>query len=93
VISEHAWLERVRRTARLYDWLTYHTFDSRGSEPGFPDLVLARPERVIFAELKVGAGRLTRAQRIWLDTLGRTGHARLWRPDDWPDVLAELRPP
>ena len=35
--------------ARLLGWRVYHTFDSRKSEAGFPDLVLVR-DRVIYAE-------------------------------------------
>jgi hypothetical protein len=36
----------------LLGWRVYHTWDSRKSEPDFPDLVLVR-DRVMFAELQV----------------------------------------
>lgn len=71
-------------------WLAYHTHDSRRSQPGFPDLVLAhaRQQRLIFAELKTERGRQTNEQKLW------EGHLRvirsavalefyLWRPTDW----------
>lgn len=57
--------------------------------PGAPDLILARDGRVILAELKSQRGRVSEAQRMWLSALG--SHARLWRPSDWPEIVAELR--
>lgn len=57
--------------------------------PGAPDLILARDGRVILAELKTQRGRLSPAQRMWLTALG--SHARLWRPSDWAEIVAELR--
>ena len=49
--------------------MVYHTYDSRKSEPGFPDLVLVRRGRIIFAELKRRGGQLTGAQGRWLNEL------------------------
>lgn len=46
----------------------YHTFDSRRSSSGFPDLVLVR-DRVVFAELKSEKGVLADAQKQWLKAL------------------------
>jgi hypothetical protein len=57
--------------------------------PGFPDLVLARNGTVIAAELKTDRGRTTPEQDAWLRALGE--HARLWRPSDWPTIVAELK--
>ena len=68
-------------------WRTYHTLRSRGSEPGFPDLVLVRPPRLIFAELKATGGRVSRPQRGWLTDLEATGvEVYLWWPSDRPTI-------
>ena len=65
---------------------------------GFPDLVLVR-DRVIFAELKTNTGRVSPAQREWLDALTRAGanthkaasvETVVWRPEDWHEILAAL---
>jgi hypothetical protein len=47
---------------------------------GFPDLVLARKGRVIFAELKAKNGRIGHEQEAWLAVLP---DSLVWRPDDW----------
>ena len=65
--AEH--LEQVKAVALTCGWRLYHTFDSRRSAAGFPDLVLVRPPRVIFAELKRENGRLTIPQKLWGDDL------------------------
>lgn len=52
--------------ARLMGWKVYHTHDSSRSESGFPDLVLARKGRIVFAELKTQNGRVKAEQQEWL---------------------------
>lgn len=71
--------------------LSYHTFDSRRSTPGFPDLVLVG-RRVLYRELKSTRGRLTSDQQKWLDRLTSAGaDADVWRPADWPErILTEI---
>lgn len=76
-------------------WLglhVYHTWDSRRSAPGFPDLVIAG-RRVLFRELKSDSGRMSRAQQRWIWALQAGGaDAAVWRPADWPArIMAELR--
>jgi len=89
-VSERDWQRTVLDLAKLQGWLAYHTRDSRGSEPGFPDWVLVR-DRVVFAELKRDAGKLTREQRHWLAQLAAAGaEAYVWRPRDWDEVKAAL---
>ena len=98
--TENQLLEAVRGYAKLTGWLTYHTHDSRRSEPGFPDLVMVRGGRLIFAELKREGGNPTPEQRIWLAELGDVGRyslgnvrCYLWKPSDWlnGDIEAVLR--
>ena len=71
-------------------WMIYHTYDSRRSAPGFPDLVLVR-ERVLFRELKTEKGRLTPAQKEWQDALIEGGaDYSVWRPSMIKDIYKEL---
>jgi hypothetical protein len=58
---------------------------------GFPDLICARPGRVLALELKGAGGRLREGQAEWLRMLdGGLVTARLVYPDDLDDVLALL---
>lgn len=93
-LSEADWQQQCLDYARLMGFLCYHTFNSQRSEPGYPDLTMVR-ERVVFAELKVGKGRVTAAQTRWLERLQRAGaEAYVWRgPQDWPLVRAALKRP
>jgi hypothetical protein len=54
---------------------------------GFPDLVLVRGGRIIFAELKAAKGLVRPEQKLWLAELrladGPTVRTYTWRPDDW----------
>lgn len=71
------------------DW--YHTHDSRRSVPGFPDLVIAGPGGILFAELKTLTGRVTKAQQHWLDILKGAGlEVHLWRPTDADTIRDRL---
>lgn len=88
--SEQDFQRRIIALANAHGWLVYHTYDSRRSEPGFPDLVMAR-DRLIFAEVKTAFGRATREQTFWLQRLAEAGaEAYLWRPSDWDDICAIL---
>ena len=89
-MTEEQWLQQVRELARLKGWRIYHTRDSRRSDPGFPDLVLVRGDRLIFAELKREKGRLTESQRTWLAALEETAETHVWRPSDWEAVIEVL---
>ena len=70
--------------------MAYHTYRSTRSAPGFPDLVLVR-DRVVFAELKVGKGRLTTAQARWRDMLlGADAEWYVWRPEKHLDEIHRI---
>ena len=86
LVSERAFQATVVETAKLLDWRVFHTFDSRRTEPGFPDLVLVR-DRVLFAELKTERGRVTAEQAAWIaDLRAADADVRLWRPSDWREI-------
>lgn len=89
--------QAVLDLAKYTGWLVYHTYDSRRSAAGFPDLVLVR-ERVVFAELKSDGGRLSRFQKRWIEALLAAGQeVYVWTPrvltTQIPAVLARPRHP
>jgi hypothetical protein len=90
--SEAQLLDMVRTACRWLRLLSYHTADSRRSEPGFPDVVIVGARGVLFRELKSTRGRVTADQQRWLTALTAAGaNADTWRPDDWPvGILTEL---
>jgi hypothetical protein len=99
-LSEDDLKARVIDTAKLNGWRVHHGRPARThagwrtaveGHAGLPDLVLARDGVVILAELKSQRGQPTDDQARWLAAAGV--HARLWRPADWPDILAQLSAP
>lgn len=81
-MSENELLEQVRTLAHQLGWRLYHTRDSRGSYPGFPDLVLVR-DRVLFRELKSQRGAHSQEQKHWISQLHQAGaDVGTWRPQD-----------
>lgn len=82
----------VLELAHVKGWNTYHTYDSRRSAAGFPDLFLVRPPRIVVAELKSSRGRITPAQRAWLDLLARCSGVEtyVWRPAGFDEIARVL---
>lgn len=84
----------VVELAHIYGWESYHPWLSKHSAPGWPDLTLIRPPRLLLVELKSEKGVLTPAQLHWLEMLDRVpGVAvRVWRPSNLDDgsIAAEL---
>lgn len=82
--------------AKLRSWTHYHTWNSRHSPEGFPDLVLARRHaddtaEVLFVELKREGGKTTTAQDRWLWLLKAAGlEAYLWRPAHRAEIVNRL---
>jgi hypothetical protein len=100
-VSEAAFMDTIIQAAEIYGWWTYHTHDSRRSTAGFPDLVLIKPPRVIFLEVKSERGRLSRAQADVLAMLEECGplwcryerdgvSAAMVRPSDWEQIVEWL---
>lgn len=90
--SEAQFQREVLNLAEFNGWRPYHTHDSRRSHPGFPDLVLVRDGRLIFAELKSATGRVRPAQQEWMDALRAVDGVEvyLWRPADIDHITRTL---
>ena len=62
------------------------------SAAGWPDLTLCRGARLLFLELKTQKGKLSFAQREWLDDLETVAmsnpgvEAHCFRPSDMPTI-------
>lgn len=99
-ISEKEFQQQVKDLARLLGWKTYHTLRSKGSDPGFPDLIMLRKGRMIVAELKKEGERPTDTQGRWLNEFrlisNRLGEPLaievcVWRPSDWKMIEIILK--
>jgi hypothetical protein len=82
-LSERELKTLVLELARRMGWIVYHVPMANmrnGGGSGYPDLTLARDGEVLWMELKVAAGILSREQGIWLEALP---YAHIIRPIDW----------
>lgn len=92
-----SWSERELQAhiiglAQAMGWLCYHTYDSRRSTPGYPDLHLVHPRggRHLMRELKTERGRLSKAQITWIEALRQASvDVGVWRPRDVVDRSIE----
>ena len=79
--------ERLR-----WEWFHVHPTQVRGKvwitgtsgsmRVGWPDLVLVRGSRLIFAELKKQSGKVEPEQQRVMDLLRTVGEVYVWRPSD-----------
>jgi hypothetical protein len=95
-LSEAAFMAAVARLARQHGYMAYHTWSSKKSPEGFPDLILCHkdPGHVCYAiECKRDGGHVTPAQAAWLEALGQcTGVvSEVWRPADLDAIVQRLR--
>lgn len=102
-MTEKEFTKAVIEMAQLFGWLCAHfrpAMTQKGAwvtammgDTGFPDLVLAHSSRgTLFAELKVGSNKPSKAQQAWLHALAESGQeAHLWYPRDFADIEARLR--
>jgi len=99
-MSERQLLDMVVELALRLGWLVHHdlpALNERGrwrtaiqGIAGFPDLVLVRPPRVVFAELKTEKNDPTELQERWLDALAACAvEVYVWRPRHWLDGTIE----
>ena len=74
----------VMDLAKVHGWLTYHTWRSDNSQPGFPDIVAIRRSRMVVLELKTEKGKTTPEQEMWLDAFKEVPSVRagVFRPSE-----------
>ncbi len=101
---------QIRDLARVTGWLHVHFRPAKtkqgwrtafSGDPGFPDMVLARRGRVIFAELKMDGKKARPEQDRWLLELDpgnirgnrelRGVEAYVWTPADFDSIVETLR--
>lgn len=92
-ITEKDWQAQVVELLQYRGYVVYHTFDSRRSQPGFPDLLALNPKTgdALVAELKSERGITTPRQLEWLtffELCGTTGY--VWRPSQIDEVIARV---
>ncbi|GAH34197.1 unnamed protein product [marine sediment metagenome] len=104
-ITEKQFEAQVKDLAKLFGWKYYHTWQSIHSPAGFPDVVMVRPPRLIFAELKSEEGKVSLGQQEWLEILKQCqklillNHTQtlmlpevyLWRPSQIEEIAGILR--
>lgn len=102
-LTEREFQAQVLALAHFYRWRSAHWHDSRRQvrpgvhvgdkdAAGFPDIVLARPPELLIIELKAEKGRLSPAQREWLQLLEMCGvEVHVWRPSSWPEIEKRLQ--
>lgn len=105
--TEAEFTRMVIQFAKLHGWRVAHFRPAmtksgkwvtavQGDGKGYPDLTLVRAGRLIFAELKVGRrNKPTAEQKVWLADFAEVPGvlAVVWRPEDWPEIEAEIGRP
>lgn len=93
-VSEKDFMAAVIAYAKGNGWLIYHTYLSRRSAAGYPDITAVKCGVLVFAELKVGTNQPTANQKTWLEELDKCSSScvetYLWRPSDWPEIVKVL---
>lgn len=103
MMTEAEWQRRVIAVAKEHGWLVCHVGKAQvrpgrtitPAATGFPDLVLVKPPRVLFLELKRDSGKARPEQIEWLRALQGCDEVAAYvaRPSDAPRVLDLLSGP
>jgi Holliday junction resolvase len=79
----------VELLLRTTGWRYYHTYDSRRSVAGFPDLIALRGRRILVLELKREGQKATDEQLEWLKAFDLAGAAAyVVRPENLDELAA-----
>ena len=93
-LTEKQFMAQVVELATVLGWSVYHTFDSRRSAAGWPDLALWRQGTFALVELKRAGGKVSVAQQLTIAGLREAGVcAGVWRPGDWGAITQWMQRP
>ena len=92
-VTESQLREQIRDLCKVIGWKFYFTYNSMHSPKGMTDLILCRPPRVIFAELKREKTDLKPDQELWRDELKQCPGIEwyLWKPSMIEQITDILR--
>lgn len=100
-VTEKEFSQQVEDLLNLFGWRWCHFRPARTEHgwrtalsgyQGFLDYIVARGDKLIFAELKSEKRKLTPQQQEWLDTLKACGQeVYVWRPADIETIAEILR--
>lgn len=102
-MSETVFQHEVIKEAKAHGWLVAHVEKAQRrpgkwttpTTAGLPDLILVKPPRVVFLELKRQTGSTTSAEQIeWISALQNCFEVEAFfaRPSDAVEVVALLSP-
>lgn len=99
-VREAPFMQQVIDLFRISGWGAYHTYDSRRSAAGFPDLAFCYPPHggytgvQLVVETKTEKGKPTPEQDHWLALYRGAGVlVRVWRPRDFDEIVRVARAP
>ena len=91
-ITEAEFQAQVIELLQHTHWKIYHTWKSIHSVAGFPDIIAIREGELLVIELKSAKGKLTEAQKLWLEAFQLTcARVFVWKAgndDDWNEAVA-----
>lgn len=98
LVKEREWQNLVIQLATARGWKHYHPPDNKPVNgrvqkivAGFPDLVMIRQGRLIFAELKREKGVISPEQVEWITQIRACGiECYVWRPSQVAEVINVL---
>lgn len=91
-VTEAQYMQQIKDAARALNWRTFHCFNSRRSDKGFPDLLLIRGPNLLTLEVKSERGRVTAEQADWIAAFKQVKYvdAAIARPPNWDEILDVL---
>ena len=91
-ITEKDLQRQVEDLLKRFKWNYYHTWNSRHSVPGFPDVIALRRGRCLAVELKKEDEMPTPEQVDWLGAFSEVAfEVHVWRPSDFEKIVEILK--